>query len=246
MGGRESLGVAGLDAVVAGLVAELRAATAEIGRLTELTAHLTEANERLVEVNAGLADRVARLESERDKNSNNSSLPPSRDGAGPRKNRAQKRSEQKAAGRSPGKQPGTPGKTAQPRTPDERRVAPLPPTCSCCGEDLTGAPVVGVERRQVIDVPAVEAVVTEHVAEKRRCPCGTVTVGVFPAEATAPVCWGPGVRALAVYLMNRQHLPVERTAELLCDLLGADVSTGWLISVQQQASGRLDGFLNVV
>jgi len=29
------------------------------------------------------------------------------------------------------------------------------------------------------------------------------------------------VRAFALYLLNRQHLPVERTAELLGDVLGA-------------------------
>jgi transposase len=244
--------VAGLDAVVAGLVAELReatskldAATAEIGRLNGIVTEQAAVIGELRDTNASLVDRVAALEKERGKDSNNSSLPPSRDGAGPRRNRAQKRAEQKAAGRNPGKQLGTPGKTSEPRTPDER-VAHTPPSCSCCGHDLTRAPVVGVERRQVIDVPAVEAVVSEHVVEKRRCRCGTVTAGEFPPEATAPVVWGPGVRALAVYLMNRQHLPVERTAELLADLLGANVSTGWLCQIQQEARRRLGDFLNVV
>jgi transposase len=237
--------VAGLDAVVAGLVSELREARSQIDVLTELVTRQVQTIDALTETNTELIDRVARLEAERGKNSNNSSLPPSRDGTGPRKSRSQKRADQRVAGRNRGKQPGAPGKTAQPRTPDER-VAHTAPACSCCGHDLSRAPVVGTERRQVIDVPAVEAVVVEHVVEKRRCRCGTVTAGEFPPEATAPVAWGPGVRALAVYLMNRQHLPVERTAELLADLLGAEVSTGWLCQVQLQAADRLDGFLNVV
>ena len=50
-------------------------------------------------------------------------------------------------------------------------------------------------------------------------------------EATAATCFGPGVRSLAVYLMARQHLPVERTAELMRDrvvpIRAANVS--WLI-----------------
>jgi transposase len=103
--------------------------------------------------------------------------------------------------------------------------------------------VVGTVTRQVIDVAPVGVTVTDHVAEKRRCGCGTVTVGPFPPAARAPVCWGPEVRALAVYLLDRQHLPVERTAALLAELLDAPVWTGWLCQVQLEAAGRLVPFM---
>ena len=62
----------------------------------------------------------------------------------------------------------------------------------------------------------------------------------------APVCWGPEVRSFAIYLLDRQHLPVERTAELLEDLLGVKVSTGWLCQVQAEAARRLSPFLTVL
>ena len=103
--------------------------------------------------------------------------------------------------------------------------------------------MVGTVTRQVIDVPPVRVTVTDHVAERRRCRCGTITVGTFPPAARAPVCWGPEVRALAVYLLDRQHLPVERTAELLAELVDAPVSTGWLCQVQLEAAGRLVPFI---
>ena len=73
---------------------------------------------------------------------------------------------------------------------------------------------------------------------RRRCPCGHESTGVFPVVAKAPVCWGPEVRALALYLLCRQHLAVQRCAELLGDVIGAPVSTGWLCAVQLEA-GRL-------
>ena len=60
------------------------------------------------------------------------------------------------------------------------------------------------------------------------------------------LCWGPEVRALAVYLMDRQHLPVMRCAELLSDVLGAPVSAGWLCGVQLEAADRLEPFMDVV
>ena len=44
-----------------------------------------------------------------------------------------------------------------------------------------------------------------------------MTTAAFPAEATAPCCYGPGVAAPGAYLLARQRLPVERAAECLGD-----------------------------
>jgi transposase len=100
--------------------------------------------------------------------------------------------------------------------------------------------------RQVIDVPPVRVTVTDHIAQRRRCGCGTVTTATFPPEAKAPVCWGPEVRALALYLLDHQHLPVERCAELLAELLDAPVSTGWLCQLQLEAAGKLAPFITQI
>ena len=43
--------------------------------------------------------------------------------------------------------------------------------------------------------------------------------------------YGPNLRALAVYLLVFQHIPVARTAALIADLTGARPSTGWISSV---------------
>jgi transposase len=197
---------------------------------------------RLIAENARLADRVARLEAAAGQDSSNSSKAPSSDRIGPRQSRAERRAAARAEGRKQGKQPGAPGANLARRQPD--RIVTHPPLCcTSCGGDLADATVVGTVTRQVIDIPPVRVTVTDHVAEKRRCGCGTVTVGQFPLAARAPVCWGPEVRALAVYLLDRQHLPVERTAELLGELLDAAVSTGWLCQIQLEAAGRLTAFI---
>ena len=170
--------------------------------------------------------------------------PPSTNPVGTRKKRAQRRADARAgAKRAQGKQPGTPGSNLARRRAD-RLVDHEPPACGCCGADLTGAEVVGSETRQVIDLLRVTPTVTDHLVVKRRCDCGAVTAGtMLPPEARAPVCWGPGVRAFALYMLNRQHLPVERTAELLAEVLGAPVSTGWLCNLQTEAAGKLAPFL---
>ena len=190
---------------------------------------------------AALAGRVAELEARLGKNSRNSSKPPSSDGLA----KPAPKSLRKPSGRRPGKQQGGQGFRLQPRdVPDEVRTH-APTGCNGCGADLTDAPVVGVETRQVFDLPVIELIAIEHRAQRRACACGAVTRAAFPAEATAPTCYGPGVAALAVYLLGRQHLPVERAAECLEEAFGAAVSTGWLSSLLPNAAARLDGFLAI-
>ncbi len=212
-----------------------------IAELSALVERLEARVAELLERNAALADRVAALEAERGRHSGTSSKPPSSDPVGPRQSRAERRAAGRAA-RKQGKQPGAPGANLA-RRPAELTMVHRPACCGGCGADLTGAEVMGEVRRQVIDLPAIQVIVTDHVAERRRCPCGHETAGVFPPEARAPVCWGPEIRALAVYLMDRQHLPVARVAELLGELLDAPVSTGWLCALQQEAAGRLGDFV---
>ena len=44
--------------------------------------------------------------------------------------------------------------------------------------------------------------------------------------------------------MIGQHVPVARTAELLSQMCGAPVSTGWLAGLAAEAADGLDGFLD--
>jgi len=204
---------------------------------------LREANARLVAANTALAARVAELERRLGKDSSNSSRPPSSDGLG--KPPASRR-ERRGGGRAPGKQPGAPGAhLAQVPDPDEV-VVHRPVACGGCGGDLTLASVTGVEARQVFDLPEVRLWVREHQAERRQCACGHVTAGLFPAQARAAACYGPGVRGLGAYLAVQQHLPVERAAQVLGDALGASVSAGTLAGLPAEAAGGLGGFVERV
>ena len=98
------------------------------------------------------------------------------------------------------------------------------PSCSSCGSGLEDAEFVDDDRRQVFEFPQIRLVVTEHIAEHRRCRCGCTTKAEFPTTATAPACYGPSVRALAAYLAVHQHLPMDQIAQLFSDVLRAPVS----------------------
>jgi transposase len=222
-------------AVQAAVIAELRAANAE----------LAAANAEQACLIAGLQVRVAELERRLGRDSSNSSKPPSSDGLG-KPSRAERRADERAERRRPGKQPGAPGAhLAQVAEPDEI-AEHAPDRCGGCGAELAEAAVVGVEARQVFDLPPLRLGVVEHRAQRRRCACGTITAGAFPEHARAAACYGPGVRALVCYLCVHQHLPVDRAAQLLADVLGAGVATGTLAAVMAEGAAALGGFVEVV
>jgi transposase len=187
--------------------------------------------------------RVADLEARLDRNSRNSSQPPSSDN--PFK-KPPPRSLRGKSGRRAGKQPGDPGARLESRAVPDEVVSHVPEQCRGCGGDLKRAQVVGESRRQVFDLPRVWLRVIEHRAQRRRCGCGVVSTGSFPASATAATCYGPGVAALGAYLLARQHLPVARAAEVMADCLGPPVSTGWLAGLLPEAAQALALFTEEV
>ena len=191
-----------------------------------------------------LMARVERLESEASRDSKTSSKPPSADNQARRAERAKAKA--KAPGRKRGKRPGSQGHRLAPVAEPDVTKLHRPEACAHCGASLGDAEVLGSESRQVFDIPEPTPFVTEHQAQRRRCRCGCVTAAAFPPEATAPACYGPRLRALAVYMLCRQHLPVERCAELLADVLGVSVSTGWLSSLVPEAGGALVPFVDHV
>ncbi|MGH9029274.1 MAG: IS66 family transposase [Acidimicrobiales bacterium] len=191
-----------------------------------------------------LTAKVAELEARLGQSSKNSSLPPSQDTPKSRaERRAEARKKQKEGPRRRGKQPGAPGANLAMRDEPDEVVIHEPGQCASCGEDLSDAPEENVERRQVFDTPEPRIICTEHRSVRRRCACGTVGVGTFPPEARAPTSYGPNVRATALYLLHGQHLSVERTAQALTEMLGARVSTGFVVSLAGEAAAALEPFL---
>jgi transposase len=198
----------------------------------ELAALVEQLRAEIVELKARLAA-----------NSGNSSRPPSSDGLAKPAVNPSKRSLRRSSGRKQGGQEGHGGARLDRVAVPNASVEHPPERCAECGKDLADAESVpGGESRQVFDVPQQRALsVIEHVATLRRCDCGRVSCGAFPDGVAAPTQYGPGVRALGVYLHVFQHLPYERACQALGDLVGAAVSTGTLTDwVTAAAEGLCD------
>jgi transposase len=202
----------------------------------ELAALVVRQAERIDQLEA----EVAELRRQLGQNSRNSSRPPSSDSPFVK---PAPRSLRRGSGRKPGGQSGHSGSTlAQVADPNETlRHEPGP--CGGCGADLAEAPEVGVERRQVFDLPPMRVRVTEHRLIARRCACGTTTCGTAPRGVMAPVQYGPRITAIIVYLYVGQFLSKKRTAAALAELFGTPVSEGTVATMTARAAQGLEQFL---
>ena len=213
-----------------------RPSYAELAALVRVQQEQIAAQARQIEL---LVARVAELERRLGLNSRNSSKPPASDGLA----KPPPRSLRGRSGRGPGKQPGAPGAAlSQVDDPDEV-VEHRPAACGRCRCVLATAPVVGVTRRQVVELPPVRPRVIEHRLLACRCAgCGVVTCAATPWGVTAPVQYGPRLAAAAVYLMVAHHLPVDRAARVMAEVLGARVSVGFLAGLLPRTARGLTGF----
>jgi len=191
-----------------------------------------------------LEARVGELERRLGQNSGNSGLPPSRDPAAERQRQAEERAKRSGSQkRSRGKQRGTKGTTLQMSANPDVVVDHRPERCGGCGEALAEAADRGYDARQVVDLPEVRSITTEHRAHRYGCACGHETTAAFPDEVRAPVSYGPRVRAIVAYLLGRQHIPNRRVAETMDDLFGLAISGGAIDAIYAEAGRRLRGFV---
>jgi transposase len=170
--------------------------------------------------NIVLKEKLAKYENP--KNSNNSSVPPSKDENRPFKSKSLR----KKTGRKPGGQKGHEGTTLEMVSDPNEIIDHVPEYCECCGKDLTGIPGEFVERKQVVDLPPIEPVVTEHRVYKKTCTCGHVTMSSFPGGLQAPVSYGPMIESLVGYFHARQYIPFLRMQELFHDIFSVPISEG--------------------
>ena len=184
-----------------------------------------------------LTTRVRELESRPNKDSHNSSKPPSSDGLA---KKPCPKSLRPKGNRPSGGQPGHPGKTLHLSEAPTETIPHSPVGCQNCGHSLATVGPCGSERRQVFDLPEIAFDIIEHRIEYKTCPeCGRLNCGSFPDNVTQPVQYGSRVKSFLVYLTQYQLLPWDRATQILSDLCGFSPSEGSLQSALQQCSETL-------
>ena len=193
-----------------------------------------ELKQRIIVLEKLLSELLGKL----NKNSSNSSKPPSSDGFVKKI-----KSLREPTGNPVGGQVGHEGNTLKSVINPDKIIEHNVKSCSCCGKDI---PILGslkYESRQVFDIPPIKIEVTEHRAIIKTCPgCNTENTASFPLQVTQPVQYGFDVHKTAVYLMNYQLLPLQRTSELFGDLFGHPISTSTLNSMNVKCFENLESF----
>lgn len=170
------------------------------------------------------------------KDSHNSSIPPSKDENRPsRTSSLREKSDKKVGG-----QPGHEGKTLEMTDKPDEIIEHRSCFCPHCGTDVREMPVEVSASRQVIDIPVIKQIVTEHRVFRHHCTCGHVFESDFPQGVDWPVSYGKNIESLVGYLNVRQYLPFKRLQEMMRDVFGVSISEGGLHYLLNRLAGKRD------
>jgi len=185
-----------------------------------------------------LTARMEELERQVNRNSRNSSLPPSQDPPGtPGRKR-------RSSGRKPGGQEGHPGhgRRFQPLERVDEVVEHWPERCGC-GRVLRGQERVAAgepARHQVSELPPISVVVTEHRLHRVCCPgCGKTVRAELPGGVPAGA-FGPRLEAAVATLSVRNRVSRRDLVELAGELFGVSLSTGTVDAIVQRTGEALE------
>src|SRR6266496_3687974 len=212
-------------------------------KVADAERQIADAEKQIADAEEQIADLERQLAA-RQKNSTNSSKPPSSDGLA---GKSRQRGRRKKSKRKPGGQKGHPGHH-RPLVPPEQvqEVRPvLPVECKHCGESLPQQldqiqSLGEVQRHQVTELPPIQPYVIEYQCPKVVCPaCGEGTRAPLPEEAQGD--FGPQLMALIAYLTIYCRMPRRVVEALLEHVLGISMSLGTSQKCWEQATAPVAG-----
>ena len=187
------------DEMIEQLLQQVDTLTATVNEQTQLIARLNQT--------------IQELKEQLNKNSKNSSKPPSSDGF----KKSAPQSLRRTSGKKPGGQDGHQGTHLAVITAPDETVKHMPVACEGCPHyKMCKGTACIAEKRHVIDA-VVTVNVTEHQAlEIPICMMhGGTRKGEFPSDVKASVQYGENLQALSVALNTVGAVSIKRTHEIL-------------------------------
>lgn len=186
---------------------------------------------QLFDLLENIESRLVRVE----KNSKNSSKPPSSDGL--KKGAAEPRQ----TGEKPtGGQKDHQGVTRMMvENPDViEALYPIASVCEC-GVTLDKESACIKERRQQIEIPKPITITTEYRKMEVQCQCGRVHTGEFPSNVTRYVSYGARLKSYCVGLTHGHFVALERVCQIVNSQYGIQPSGGSVQKWIMQAANNL-------
>jgi transposase len=179
--------------------------------------------------------KIEALEERVNKNSKNSSIPPSKNGFGV------KNSHQVTAKRKP-------LKLQSRRIKQERKLYEAaecvathefkPSNCSSCGYELTGEDLHPT-RHQIVDLPVLKPLITEYRLHQLECEhCGDQTRASLPSFVS-PKCYGARLAAFVAMLSGESRQSHRQVKTFLSQVFGIELARGTINRMRQEISSAV-------
>ena len=196
---------------------------------------LKQENKILKKENQDLKNQLISLKHRKD--SSNSSMPPSSDMTKPKRTNSLR----KTSGKKPGGQPGHKGSTLKMQENPDLTENHYPLVCEHCGSSLSESSAEFSGQRQIIDLPEIRQIVTEHRIYSKQCNCGHCTKSAYPDFVKSPVSYGANIQSLVAYMSARQYIPVERMHEFFKEILKVNLSEGGICYLLDKMAKKAEG-----
>lgn len=184
---------------------------------------------------AGLSQRISAIDEKFNKNSKNSSIPPSKKGFG-----GEQKQEQKQEQKTPKQRTKNTKSEKKLYPPDECKAIheEKPSACSECGEQLQGSDPEPY-RHQIIEMPIIRPDVVEYRLHELDCEhCGAKTRAELPSGVTQK-CYGHGLAAWIAILSGEYRQSYRQVERLLTELCGVELSRGTIGRARAEMSEAL-------
>ena len=209
----------------------------QVNSLTSTVDSLNATINAQTQLIAQLNQTIQELKEQLNKNSKNSSKPPSSDGF----KKPAPKSLRKASCKKAGGQNGHQGTHLAVITASDKIVKHMPSACEGCPHyQICKGTACIAEKRHVIDA-VVTVNVTEHQAlELPICMLyGDTRRGAFPSDVKAAVQYGENLQSLAVALNTVGAVSIKRTHEILSGVFNIPIATGTISSMVKRCADSL-------
>ena len=211
----------------------------QIDLLQKENAGLGKENSELKKKIAELKEALNCLKEQLNKDSHNSSKPPSSDGLKKKKTKSLR----EPSGKRNGGQKGHVGHTLEMVEEPDHTVIHGINECERCGCSLDSEEIYNLESHQVFDTPEPKLEVTEHQAEMKKCPgCGFMNKAKFPPEASNITQYGNRINSLVSYFSTYQLIPLKRVGEIFADLFNRPICKASIIKMNKKTYEALEIF----
>lgn len=209
-------------------------------QVAALTATVSAQAKSIEELN----QTIKELKEQLNKNSKNSSKPPSTDGY----KKPSPKSLRTPSGKKQGGQKGHPGTRLSVMAEPDKIKPHMPSACEGCPyyNRCKGVACVA-EKRHVVDA-VVTVEVTEHqLLEIPACPLhGGNRKGEFPSNVKATVQYGENLQALVVAFNTVGAVSIKRTHEILSGVFNIPLATGTISNMVKRCATALTGTVETI